>query len=125
MIHIPSYAAFPPRYIRRVIRNNQGVLFGCAECSPYKWELSVFKVGCVEVDRVLATRVGGGGLLACRSNPGAIKTRITENASEIVRRALPYHLNMAGDAIAWFISERREWLGGRYEGVDGLGRRNY
>ncbi|KAH9205335.1 hypothetical protein DL95DRAFT_397705 [Leptodontidium sp. 2 PMI_412] len=54
------------------------------------------------------------GLLAFCVNPGAIKTKITENLPETVRNALPDHPSVAGDTIVWLAAERREWLGGRY-----------
>ncbi|KEY73165.1 hypothetical protein S7711_04131 [Stachybotrys chartarum IBT 7711] len=54
------------------------------------------------------------GLLTFCVNPGAIKTKITENTPEKIRNALPDHPEMAGDTIAWLAAERREWLGGRY-----------
>jgi short-subunit dehydrogenase len=57
---------------------------------------------------------GGEGLVAYCVNPGAIKTKITENAPETVRNALPDRPDVAGDTIAWLAAERREWLAGRY-----------
>lgn len=57
---------------------------------------------------------GDQGLVAFCVNPGAIKTKITENAPEALRNALPDSPDVAGDTIAWLAAERREWLAGRY-----------
>ncbi|KAH8202500.1 hypothetical protein TruAng_003308 [Truncatella angustata] len=58
---------------------------------------------------------GDQGLLTFCVNPGAIKTKITENLiPEEIRDRLPHRPAIAGDTIAWLASERREWLGGRY-----------
>jgi NAD(P)-dependent dehydrogenase (short-subunit alcohol dehydrogenase family) len=62
----------------------------------------------------LQVEYGEQGLLTFCVNPGAIKTKITEGAPEIVRNALPHQPDIAGDTIAWLASQRREWLGGRY-----------
>lgn len=62
----------------------------------------------------LQLEYGGEGLLKFCVNPGAIKTKITENAPRTVRDALPDRPDIAGDTIAWLAAERREWLGGRY-----------
>ncbi|KAF7587227.1 hypothetical protein BBP40_007540 [Aspergillus hancockii] len=40
------------------------------------------------------------GLLTFCVNPGAIKAKITENAPELVRNALPDRQDIAGDTIA-------------------------
>ncbi|PVH72607.1 NAD(P)-binding protein, partial [Cadophora sp. DSE1049] len=62
----------------------------------------------------LQLEYGDVGLLAFCVNPGAIKTRITEAAPEMMRNALPHRPDIAGDTIAWLAAERRDWLGGRY-----------
>ncbi|RYP91272.1 hypothetical protein DL770_002590 [Monosporascus sp. CRB-9-2] len=62
----------------------------------------------------LQLEYGDKGLLTFCVNPGAIKTKITENALKRVRDALPDSPDIAGDTIAWLAAERREWLGGRY-----------
>ncbi|KAM6532616.1 hypothetical protein FALCPG4_005670 [Fusarium falciforme] len=62
----------------------------------------------------LQLEYGDRGLLTFCVNPGAIKTKITEAAPEIVRDALPDRPDIAGDTIAWLAAERRDWLGGRY-----------
>ncbi|UPK93741.1 hypothetical protein LCI18_004676 [Fusarium solani-melongenae] len=62
----------------------------------------------------LQLEYGHEGLVTFCVNPGAIKTKITEGAPEIVRDALPDRPDIAGDTIAWLAAERREWLGGRY-----------
>jgi NAD(P)-dependent dehydrogenase (short-subunit alcohol dehydrogenase family) len=57
---------------------------------------------------------GDKGLLAFCVNPGAIKTKISEDLPQRVRDAFPDRPDVAGDTIAWLAAERREWLGGRY-----------
>lgn len=58
---------------------------------------------------------GDKGLLTFCVNPGAIKTKISEDILPgAVRDAFPDRPDMAGDTIAWLAAERREWLGGRY-----------
>lgn len=57
---------------------------------------------------------GDRGLLAFCVNPGAIKTKISEDLPQRMRDAFPDRPDVAGDTIAWLAAERREWLGGRY-----------
>ncbi|GAA5907580.1 hypothetical protein JCM8208_000007 [Rhodotorula glutinis] len=54
------------------------------------------------------------GLVAFCVNPGAVKTQITVNEPSELRDRLPHKPDLAGDTIAWLVSERREWLAGRY-----------
>jgi len=57
----------------------------------------------------------GQGLLTYCVNPGAIKTEITKGVlADAVRDRLPHKADVAGDTITWLLSERREWLAGRY-----------
>ncbi|KAL5000170.1 hypothetical protein BDV10DRAFT_163538, partial [Aspergillus recurvatus] len=63
----------------------------------------------------LQLEYGDKGLLTFCVNPGAIKTKISEDILPgTVRDALPDRPDIAGDTIAWLAAERREWLGGRY-----------
>ncbi|KAI9040861.1 SDR family NAD(P)-dependent oxidoreductase [Aspergillus affinis] len=62
----------------------------------------------------LQLEYGDKGLLAFCVNPGAIKTKISEDMPEQVRDLFPDRPEIAGDTIAWLAAERREWLGGRY-----------
>jgi len=72
------------------------------------------KLAILRWTETLQLEYGDKGLLTFCVNPGAIKTRITENEPKKVRDALPHRPEMAGDTIAWLAAERREWLGGRY-----------
>lgn len=72
------------------------------------------KLAILRWTETLQLEYGEEGLLAFCVNPGAIKTKITENVSEAMRNALPDRPDVAGDTIAWLAAERREWLGGRY-----------
>lgn len=62
----------------------------------------------------LQLEYGDRGLLAFCVNPGAIKTKISEDLPQRMRDAFPDRPDVAGDTIAWLAAERREWLGGRY-----------
>ncbi|KAJ5089357.1 hypothetical protein N7532_008041 [Penicillium argentinense] len=62
----------------------------------------------------LQLEYGDKGLLSFCVNPGAIKTKISEDMPQRVRDAFPDRPDIAGDTIAWLVAERREWLGGRY-----------
>lgn len=53
-------------------------------------------------------------LVAYCINPVAIKTKITDTASEEVRNKFPDRPEIAGDIVAWLAAERREWLRGGY-----------
>ncbi|KAL4925434.1 SDR family NAD(P)-dependent oxidoreductase [Aspergillus undulatus] len=73
------------------------------------------KLALLRWTETLQLEYGDQGLLAFCVNPGAIKTKISEDIlPETVRDALPDSPDIAGDTIAWLAAERREWLGGRY-----------
>jgi NAD(P)-dependent dehydrogenase (short-subunit alcohol dehydrogenase family) len=73
------------------------------------------KLAILRWTETLQLEYGDQGLLTFCVNPGAIKTKMTENIlPESVRDRLPDRPDVAGDTVAWLAAERREWLGGRY-----------
>ncbi|CAG9989572.1 unnamed protein product [Clonostachys byssicola] len=72
------------------------------------------KLAVLRWTEILQLEYDDQGLWTFCVNPGAIKTKITENAPAQVRDALPDSPDIAGDTIAWLAAERQEWLGGRY-----------
>jgi NAD(P)-dependent dehydrogenase (short-subunit alcohol dehydrogenase family) len=94
MINVSSSGALTPR------PRNGG--YRCSKLAILRWT------------ELIQLEYGGEGLVAYCVNPGAIKTKITENAPETVRNALPDRPDVAGDTIAWLAAERREWLAVRY-----------
>ncbi|SCO91127.1 probable oxidoreductase ucpA [Fusarium oxysporum] len=87
---------------------------GALSVRPGSGSYRTSKLAVLRWTESLQAEYGEQGLLAFCVNPGAIKTKITEGAPELVRNALPHRPDIAGDTIAWLASERREWLGGRY-----------
>lgn len=72
------------------------------------------KLAILRWTETLQLEYGDQGFLTYCVNPGAIKTKLTENMPENLRDALPDRPDIAGDTIAWLAAERRDWLGRRY-----------
>ncbi|PTB47053.1 uncharacterized protein TrAFT101_003507 [Trichoderma asperellum] len=87
---------------------------GALSARPTSGSYRSSKLAILRWTESLQLEYGDQGLLAFCVNPGAIKTKITENAPEKMRDSLPDRPDIAGDTIAWLAAERREWLGGRY-----------
>lgn len=89
--------------------SSSGALSACPGSSSYRSS----KLAILRWTETLQLEYGDSGLLTFCVNPGAIKTKITEGAPEMVRNALLDRADVAGDTIAWLAAERRDWLGGR------------
>ncbi|CAH0030138.1 unnamed protein product [Clonostachys rhizophaga] len=87
---------------------------GALSARPGSGSYRSSKLAVLRWTETLQLEYGDQGLWTFCVNPGAIKTKITENAPAQVRDALPDRPDIAGDTIAWLAAERREWLGGRY-----------
>ncbi|KAL2840178.1 hypothetical protein BJY01DRAFT_218763 [Aspergillus pseudoustus] len=72
------------------------------------------KLAVLRLTETLQMEYGDKGLLTYCVNPGAIKTKLSENLPGRLREALPDQPDVAGDTIAWLAAERRDWLAGRY-----------
>jgi len=62
----------------------------------------------------LQLEYGEEGLLTFCVNPGSIRTQLSASIGEKARAGLRDEPSMAGDTIVWLVSQRREWLSGRY-----------
>ena len=90
---------------------SSGALTACPNSSAYRSS----KLAILRWTESLQLEYGGTGLLTFCVNPGAIKTQISKGISpDSVRDRFPHTADLPGDTIAWLVSERREWLGGRY-----------
>jgi len=87
---------------------------GALSARPVSASYRSSKLAILRWTESLQLEYGNDGLLAFCVNPGAIKTKITENAPEAMRDRLPDRPGIAGDTITWLSAERREWLAGRY-----------
>ncbi|KAH7397803.1 putative NADP(+)-dependent dehydrogenase [Cadophora sp. MPI-SDFR-AT-0126] len=88
---------------------------GALSARPTSCSYRSSKLAILRWTETLQLEDGEKGLLTFCVNPGAIKTKITENMlPEKVRDSLPDQPSVAGDTIVWLAAERREWLGGRY-----------
>jgi NAD(P)-dependent dehydrogenase (short-subunit alcohol dehydrogenase family) len=87
---------------------------GALSARPNSGSYRTSKLAVVRWTESLQLEYADAGLVTLCVNPGAIKTKMTENLSEEIRNRLPDRPDVAGDTIVWLSHVRRDWLGGRY-----------
>lgn len=87
---------------------------GALSARPNSGSYRTSKLAIVRWTESLHLEYADDGLIALCVNPGAIKTKMTENLPEEMRNRLPDRPDVAGDTIVWLSHVRRDWLGGRY-----------
>jgi NAD(P)-dependent dehydrogenase (short-subunit alcohol dehydrogenase family) len=57
------------------------------------------------------------GILCYAIHPGGVMTELSSGMPEAAHHLLSDQPQLAADTVAWLVSERRDWLAGRYVSV--------
>ncbi|GAA5855215.1 hypothetical protein JCM9279_007508 [Rhodotorula babjevae] len=109
-----SSRSSPPRELRGLATMLNVSSSGALSARPGGGSYRTSKLAILRWTESLQLDYESQGLVAYCVNPGAVKTQITINEPSELRDRLPHKPDLAGDTIAWLVSERREWLAGRY-----------
>ncbi|KAI0075108.1 NAD-P-binding protein [Panus rudis PR-1116 ss-1] len=76
------------------------------------------KLALVRFTEFIVAEYGEKGILAFSIHPGGVPTELALNMPEDMHAILVDTVHLGPDTIVWLTRERREWLSGRYIGVN-------